>query len=148
MTLIDVIRKTGTAARLPAGERREIPRAMAAAVAIEVGLHVTSLPRLARRLGVRLDFDAAGPRPLPAPDRDARTASAIRLAARLAGSWPTDARCLRHALLLGHLLRDHDPVLRIGVAKENDQVAAHAWLEIDGVAVTPPSHFRPLKRSA
>lgn len=41
--------------------------------------------------------------------------------------------CLRRSLVLGYLLRARNPVMRLGVRKdETTGFAAHAWLEIDG----------------
>jgi hypothetical protein len=51
---------------------------------------------------------------------------------------PTGA-CLRRALVLGRLLREFDPVLRIGVARGADKFEAHAWLEVDGRVIAEGS---------
>ncbi|MFL6248132.1 MAG: lasso peptide biosynthesis B2 protein [Thermoanaerobaculia bacterium] len=47
------------------------------------------------------------------------------------------ATCLTRALAAMLLLARHGypSTLRLGVAKENDRVAAHAWLESDGVTI-------------
>ncbi|MEO5595972.1 MAG: lasso peptide biosynthesis B2 protein [Lysobacteraceae bacterium] len=48
--------------------------------------------------------------------------------------------CLRQALLLQWLLRRRglDAQLRIGVRKNNAALDAHAWVELDGVALGEP----------
>jgi hypothetical protein len=37
--------------------------------------------------------------------------------------------------VMGHVLRRHDPVLRIGVRRTDDGFAAHAWVEVAGEPV-------------
>lgn len=46
-----------------------------------------------------------------------------------------EAGCLRRGLVLGRLLADLRPVLRIGVSRAEGRFDAHAWLEIDGVVI-------------
>jgi len=47
----------------------------------------------------------------------------------------------------GHLLRTHEPSVRVGVAKsENDLLVAHAWLEIDGQPLEVVSGYVPFER--
>ncbi len=62
---------------------------------------------------------------------DARKVHVVRqLSALLYGSG---RGCLRQSLVLGHLLRAHRPVLRLGVRDDAATgFTAHAWLEIDG----------------
>ncbi len=43
-------------------------------------------------------------------------------------------------------MRRLDPVLRIGVAKHEGEVKAHAWLEIGGLSLDPGSvDFAPVE---
>ena len=53
-----------------------------------------------------------------------RSASVIRLSG-------SELPCLRRSLVAGHLLRRHDPSLRLGVGGAGDALFAHAWIEID-----------------
>jgi hypothetical protein len=65
------------------------------------------------------------------------TRPTMRVARCLVAVWP-GGNCLRRCLLLGNRLRKLDPVLRIGVRRdEHDQFAAHSWLEIDGRTLDP-----------
>ena len=56
---------------------------------------------------------------------------------RVLRRWPrgTDAACLRRSLVLGHVLRDREPALALGVLREDGRLRAHAWLVVDGVAL-------------
>jgi hypothetical protein len=51
------------------------------------------------------------------------------------------------------VLRRHAPALRIGVAKNDRGVQAHAWVEVDGVSLDPDAAtmyevlHRPAERS-
>jgi Transglutaminase-like superfamily len=117
-----------------------------AMVVIEGGLRLVRLPHLARGVGVPLSLtgrggDAEGQLRLSRPEIDR-----LDLARRLIRRWPTEATCLRRSLLAGHVLRRRHPILRIGVAKVNGRVAAHAWLEIEGVCLDPSgaAQFEPL----
>lgn len=116
-----------------------LARVALTAALIEAAVRTVRLPRTARLAGVRLNLDggpaAAGPVPagwsvLTTGERDR-----CDLALRVLDRGPFDATCLRRSLLLGHLLRHRGPVLRVGVAKRDGVVAAHAWLEVDGASL-------------
>jgi hypothetical protein len=114
----------------------EAVRALSSLVVIEVSLRTSSLPRTCQRLGVRLDVlssqVAAEPAVLP---RWARPA--VLVTCTLLKIWPS-GNCLRRSLLLGHRLRELDPVLRIGVLRDAQaQFLAHCWLEVDGKSLDP-----------
>jgi hypothetical protein len=110
--------------------------AIAVVVLVEIGLHTLDLPRLARLLGVRLGVDGdTVPAGTPLPQDIRRQA---RLMHRALRRWPFGNSCLRRALVLGHLIRRSDPVLHIGVRRdENDVILAHAWLEVGGTTLDP-----------
>ncbi len=124
--------------------------AVAACVAlvVEIGLTISTVPRLAGLLGIRLASDeqskamesVSGPPPTVWIQR--RVAAVQRVLRR----WPFGDTCLRRALVLGHRVRRLDPVLVIGVRHDdNGQFAAHAWLTVDGVAWDPlASQYSPL----
>lgn len=70
--------------------------------------------------------------PIPT-ERELRGLRAVqRLSPRIYGS---ERGCLRRSLVMGHVLRRHDPVLRVGVRRTDDGFAAHAWVEVAGEAV-------------
>jgi hypothetical protein len=106
---------------------------LAVAVAVEIGLRTTSLPRLTRSLGIRLDLGSGEPThgdPPVMPDWAGRSADRVDALLR---HWPPGDTCLRRCLLLGHRLRGFGPVLRIGVRRgPGGELLAHSWLEIDG----------------
>jgi Transglutaminase-like superfamily len=54
----------------------------------------------------------------------------LRNAARVLRRWPWDRSCLRRSLIIGWILRRHDPELIIGTRVHNGEVAAHAWVRI------------------
>lgn len=121
--------------------------ALALAVVVECGLRLLRLPRLSRLLGVPLDtsgqreVDGADPVIVP---RWARRR--LRCARRALRHWPFGDSCLRLALVGGCLVRRLDPVLRIGVAKQDGRVRAHAWLEVGGVSLDVGSaDFAPVE---
>lgn len=60
--------------------------------------------------------------------------------ARLVGHrHPWKASCLRQSLVVGWLLRRRglSPTIVIGVAKQLDVAPAHAWVQLDGIALDP-----------
>lgn len=78
----------------------------------------------------------------------AREREQLDTAWRMLRRPPFNGTCLRRALVGGYFLRAHDPILRIGVAKTDGVVAAHAWVEIDGVGLDPDGaeKYRVLSR--
>lgn len=106
----------------------ETARAVMAMIAVEVGLKLTSLPRLAQLLGV--EVDASGEEVKQDLEPPLHIARAARAARRIVRRSRLNGRCLREALVVGALLRHYRPRLRIGVTKEGQRVHAHAWLVI------------------
>lgn len=87
---------------------------------------------------MRVDLDAAAP---PADSAGSLspwtlprwTRPRVQAALLVAERWPAGDTCLRRCLLVGHRLRRLDPVLRIGVRRDETGVfQAHSWLEIAG----------------
>lgn len=109
---------------------------IAATVVVEIGLHTIRLPRLARLLRVRLDVDGH-------PAQDSLDPSAVlrirrygRATDRVLRRWPFGDTCLRRALILGFLIRRLDPILCIGVRRDDaGEIAAHAWLVVAGATL-------------
>jgi hypothetical protein len=89
-------------------------------------------------------------------DEEARTLAirVARLVARAARRGPTGSACLAQALVLQGLLRRRgiDAELRIGIAKADARLDAHAWVEVRGHAVSGdgdvPERFQPLGAGA
>ena len=131
-------------------ERLAILRAIPVLLRIEAGLRRDPVPRLAARLGVRMGTEPDRPPVLGPVELDARERLGVDAARRLVRRWPASARCLRRSLLIGHALRHRGPVLRIGVAKHDGRVHAHAWIEIDGRVpedLERDVDFTPLRRA-
>ncbi|MGC4154999.1 MAG: lasso peptide biosynthesis B2 protein [Propionicimonas sp.] len=120
----------------------ELPASLAAlavAVVVEIGLRVTTLPKLARWLGTPLSVGEQGavmPRsgPLTLTPHAKRQVRATR---RVMRHWPFGDTCLRQALVSGQRLRRLDPALHVGVAKIDGEIRAHAWLTIAGGILDP-----------
>jgi hypothetical protein len=140
MTFLSRLRRYGARPTdLPA-----VLAALAVAVVVEVGLRLTTLPRLARMLGVplatedprRADATLTIERPAtPAlPGWAKRQVRATRLALR---HWPFGDTCLRQALVSGQRLRRLNPTLHVGVAKAGSEVRAHAWVVLGGIVIDP-----------
>ncbi len=109
---------------------------------IEIGLRVASLPRLVRLLGITWsphDPDAHPSVEDIADQLGTSMGRRVRVAFAAVRRWPFGDTCLRRSLLLGHRLRHLDPVLRIGVARSEGELAAHAWLEVGGYSLDPES---------
>lgn len=120
---------------------RELPASLAAlivAVIVECGLRFTTLPTLARWLGIPL-ASATVPTPLPGPPPPlpARAKAQVRATRRVMSRWPFGDTCLRQALVSGHRLRRLGPQLHVGVAKIDGEIRAHAWLSIGGGILDP-----------
>lgn len=124
-----------TAALVP-----QVAPALLVMILVEVGLHVTTLPRLASLLGIAIAEDAGTVpphRPVTLPRWSRRRVLAAR---RVLGVWPFGDTCLRQCLVIGQRLRRLEPVLRIGVRPEPDgSLLAHSWLEIEGASIDPTS---------
>lgn len=136
--------------RLPWRTQVRALHVVALAVVVEVGLRLLSLPRLARALGVRLETDAAPSDPreeVPAPPTVDACHRELDVVVRVMRHWPSERICLRRALVLGRLLRERRPLLRLGVARDDGGLVAHAWIEVDGIRLDPgEDRFVPLSR--
>lgn len=108
------------------------------AIVVEVGLRLSTLPRLTCLLGIRLAHDCESdqqPDSIHLPGLIRRRALVVN---RVFRRWPFDDTCLRRALVLGHRIRRLDPALLIGVRHDDSgALAAHAWLVVAGVSLDP-----------
>lgn len=117
------------------------------AIAAEIAIRTVTLDRAIAMFGLRADVTTrehptAEPAELPrwATDR-------LRKVNHVMRRWPVDGECLRQALVAGHRLRSLGPTLRIGVARKDGAIAAHAWLEVGGRSLDPTSaQYRELSR--
>lgn len=107
------------------------------------------LPVLARILGVAVDWSSDPSLPPGMPNSiDVAERLMVRNVVRVMRHWPfAEGTCLRQSLMLGRVLKDHNPLLRIGVQGQNREIVAHAWLELDGVALGGRDGYLPLGRS-
>jgi len=123
------MRKLARLASLPGQERRLLVSALVLVAATRAALPLVPFRRL-QALAQRASTPRAGvgaSRAGPSPER---VAWAVGVAAR----YVPDATCLAQALALQRLLSryGHRAELRIGVAKEDGDLKAHAWLEREG----------------
>ena len=122
--------------RLTGSERRLLAKALLLLPLIALGLRLVGFRRFQTALARFAPVNGA---PLAeradSMMRQARAAARmVRVAARYG---PYRATCLRQALTLWWLLRRQGVAsdLRFGARKEADQVEAHAWVELQGVAL-------------
>ncbi|MGH9105347.1 MAG: lasso peptide biosynthesis B2 protein [Acidimicrobiales bacterium] len=118
--------------------------------AAEACLRYARLGTIARWFGAALEFTDSptgwDPSTLGLSRSERRK---LRVLARVARRWPLSPQgaCLRHSLAASHMLRGHRPRLRLGVAGGAlEEMRAHAWLEVNGTAITHPGDYVPLLR--
>ena len=131
---------------LPLVERLVVVRMLGLATIVEVGLRTIRLPLLARALGVRLDWSKQQAAPPGIPTSlgmsDRRKVTNVL---RVMRHWPfAEGTCLRQSLMLGRVLKSLHPELRIGVQDRGRGIVAHAWIELDGVALGGSDGYLPL----
>lgn len=115
------------------------------ALAAEVVVAYVTARRSLRRLGLR---DALAQlrtveATRPAGDPVAHGRRLGRIVARTLGVLPADGRCLSQALVLTRLLARRGVESQLVIAvRPGERLAAHAWVEHDGVALLPPDRDR------
>lgn len=140
--------------RLPLVDQLLSARCLVELAVIEVSLRLVSLPRATRLLGVDLQLSHDVAEGLDARVRAQLPAGAwrrARAARRVARRWPFAAGpCLRQSLVLCRLLAPWQPVLRLGLYRPDDGSAlvAHAWVEMDGVALEDTRGLLPFDAPA
>jgi Transglutaminase-like superfamily len=116
----------------------------------EVSLRLAGLPRVARWFGATLEFtDVAPGVAVGALNISPAERQRLAVLGRVAQYWPLAPRgaCLRHSLSAAHVVRSRGPRLRLSVGRTGPgDITAHAWIEVDGTAVTDPGDFEPLAR--
>lgn len=114
------------------------------ALRVEAALRRGGVASAARIGHVRIGMNGmAAPSALPdSAGLSQRELERLETAWRMLRHRPFNGTCLRRAIVGGYFLRNHDPVLRIGVAKADGVVAAHAWIEVSGVSLDPDGSSR------
>lgn len=126
----------------------QVLAAIVVTVAVEIGLAVTTVPRTARLLGIRMAHSDATVTACGGQLDEVvwigRRAVAVH---RVLRHWPFGDTCLRRALVLGQRIRRLAPELVIGVRHDDAAgLAAHAWLVVHGVALDPlAAGYAPLQ---
>ena len=142
-------RATVRVLRLPPREMLTALHVMAVLAAVEALIRWVPLPRLSRMLGLRVNLDPVGAdrEPMSFTELPPRSQRQLFYAHRVANRWPlAQGPCLRRALVAGHLLRRHDPAVRLGVGGAGDEIHAHAWLEIDDRPLEGVDSFSAFQR--
>ena len=114
-------------------------RAFAIACAVEIGLRVTTMPRLARALGVPLAMSGRVC-PIAGPDLlDPADTARLGAARHVLAAWPfgRNGPCLRRSLTAARLLRHRAASVQLGAARRGGRTVAHAWVVVDGQALDP-----------
>ncbi len=124
--------------RASAAMRREYAIVFCLACLSEIAVRTLSLKRAAALL--RVDLHSAQELQEPLEDLPAWAVDRYRVVNHLMRNWPVDGVCLRQSLVLGNRLRALRPVLKIGVARDDQVVKAHAWLEVSGRSLDTTSH--------
>lgn len=126
--------------RLPAEERWLLVQSAVLLPIVHLALKFISVARL-QGLVTR-----AMRAPRPRQISPQATARMVRIAAHR-GLY--HFKCLDQSLVLGWLLRRHGTDARIvfGARKEDNQMEAHAWVEVDGLALNDDihQHFSPFE---
>ncbi len=121
--------------------------------AAELAVRFVPIERAASWFGATLSFTQPEPPDERVPVLLARRERlSLSVLSRLARHWPFSPEpggsCLRQSLAASYLVRHRHPRLRLGVAvDERRGVLAHAWVEVDGWAVTNPGDYQPLLSS-
>ena len=116
----------------------ELLRALRPMIRVERSLRDETLPETCRRVGIGYERDSVEPAALGPVVLSKQERAGVRAARMVVARWPAGDTCLRQCLLIGHRLRKHDPVLRIGVRRNaRGEFQAHSWLEFGGHAWDP-----------
>jgi hypothetical protein len=126
-----------------------LPTALLWMSVVEVAVRTTPIDKSSKFLGVPLDTaNTFAPRPDVTLKLTSWQEGQLRALGAVARRWPfADGPCLRQSLAAGRIIRNHHPVLRLGVATESG-LQAHAWVVVDGTIIGETRNFTPLVRNS
>ena len=104
---------------------------------IEFRLQTSAVQRTAERFGVTFLPDSDHHVTGGVVMHTAEEGRWLRNAQRVFKRWPLDRSCLRRSLILGWILRAHEPGIVLGVRHHDGAIAAHAWVRIGDVDLDP-----------
>lgn len=138
------------AASLRRDEQRALAEVAGVAALIEIAVRTVPLDRLAPVLGIQLRPVPGGPEVDALDPLSERERLHLEASRRLFAVFHARGPCLRRSLVEGFLLRRRRPVLRIGVRREGDAVAAHAWIDAGPIVTEAPGPggYRTLRSAA
>ncbi|CAB4580273.1 MAG: lasso peptide biosynthesis B2 protein [Actinobacteria bacterium] len=116
-------------------EIAQVPIVVGLGLVAEVAVRLVPLPRAARLFRVALADHTP-----PSSARPALPGWAVsrwRVVQRVMRHWPGGGACLRQSLVAGSRLRRLHPTMRLGVARADGRIRAHAWLEVAGWSLDP-----------
>ena len=125
-------RWSGRLRRMTATDYRTALDTLRLAVCVEIALRVMPFSRLLHRLRRVRPDSAAGAHDVSAAHEYQRLRRFVAIAYEI---LPFPATCLRQSLVLYGLLERRGVPSRfcVGVAKDGSALAAHAWIDCDGV---------------
>lgn len=136
-SLVRLARRVRQVRAMPWSLRYEYAVVLALACLTEAALRFIPLTAVAPLLGVSVRPEHGRTQTLDALPPWAL--SRVRVVRVVMARWPVDGVCLRSSLVTGQRLRSLQPALRVGVARSEAEVRAHAWLEVGGRSLDPMS---------
>jgi hypothetical protein len=144
--LRQIAKRVGRLLRMPPRELLTTIHVVIVLAVVELLIRWVPLPRLSRLLGLRVDLTPGSPgaQQMHLAELPPHAQRQLRCTQRVTDHWPS-ARgpCLRRSLVAGHLLRVHDPAVRLGTVGAGDTLVAHAWIEIENRPLETIDDFRP-----
>ena len=151
--------------RLSANERRLLTQALILLPLTFCGVYALGVTRCRRFLGQIASLGKSSNRSLGhisargtedglSPGDSARASAIARIVKIAAEHGCYRAKCLQQTLVIWCLLRRNqiEGEIRFGARKEGGELQAHAWVEVDGVALNEASdvclHFSPLEKDS
>jgi hypothetical protein len=133
--------------RLSLRDKVALVRAAGAILVARVGLRMLPAHRVAQLVGAPLlfsDADAAPPARWETVPIDRRPEMRMLVALLRHRTTQSGSACLIQSLSISMLLRCLEPRLRIGVASQDGDLRAHAWVEANGHSFLADASFAPL----
>jgi hypothetical protein len=137
--------------RLSANERRLLTQALVLLPLTFCGVYVLGVSRWHRFLAQLASWGMTSNRISVSDEQVRAIARSVKIAAE---QGVYQASCLQQTLVLWCLLRRNhiESEIRFGARKAGGELQAHAWVEVDGVALNEASdvclHFAPLGTNA